>query len=180
MRLKLFAAILVACATLGAGTSVSSAAFQSSGDQFYYAAEPFGTLYCAAYNWSIHTNTTGGNSQGINFVLDAKSKRDVFCGNPAPAPTGYNLASYDIYATKNGRSFYCLSSSGTNPSNDWVGRASDFTSVAALAYISGKAECFNGSYFSLRFQTRIALNLAFQYYPNSYSYASTPLVYAQP
>jgi hypothetical protein len=180
MRLKALTAVVAACTTLGLGTGVSTAAFQSSGDQYYYAAEPFGTLYCAAYNWSIHTNTTGGNSQGINFVLDAKSKRDVFCGNPAPAPAGYNLASYDIYATKNGRTYYCSSSSGTNPSNDWVGRASDFTNVAVLAYISGKAECFNGSYFSLRFQTRIALNLAYQYYPNSYSYASTPAVYAQP
>lgn len=171
---------VVSLASLGLGTGVCSATFQSSGDQYYYAAEPFGTLYCAAYNWSIHTNTTGGNSQGINFVLDAKSKRDVFCANPAPAPAGYNQSAFDIYATKNGRTYRCASSIGSNPSNDWVGRASYFTNVATLAYISGKAECFNGSYFSLRFQTSIALNLAYQYYPNSYSYASTPTVYAQP
>lgn len=53
MRLKALTAVVAACTTLGLGTGVSTAAFQSSGDQYYYAAEPFGTLYCAAYNWSI-------------------------------------------------------------------------------------------------------------------------------
>ena len=180
MNLRILVVVVVCCFTLGLGTGISSASFQTSGDQHYYAADPFGTLYCAVYNWSIHTNTSGGNSIGINFVLDAKSKRDVFCANPAPAPAGYNKASFDIYATRNGLTYYCASSSRSNTANDWIARASDFTNVAALAYIANQTACFNGSYFSLRFQTRIALNLAYQYYPNSYSYSSTPAVYAQP
>jgi len=44
MRRKALTAVVAACTTLGLGTGVSTAAFQSSGDQYYYAAEPFGTL----------------------------------------------------------------------------------------------------------------------------------------
>ena len=172
--------MLVCCFTFGALTGAASATYQTSGDQTYYVGEPFGTLYCAVYNWSIHTNTTGGNSIGMNFILDAKSKRDVFCSNPALEPAGYNFADLEIHAVRNGIDRTCSVQSGSNPATDWVGRASEFTSSPVLAYQSGTAICSNGSTFYMRVKTRIAMNYAWQHYPDAYSWANTPPVYAQP
>lgn len=162
---------------LGLGTSVAAAAYESSGDQFYYADNPSGTIYCAAYNWAIHTNTGGGSTTGISYILDGKSKKDVFCANPATAPYGYNYAAFTLYSDKPGGSYFCGFHSNYNANGDWVARAGVVNdTTGALAFIHG-GNCGAPAGYHLFFRTEIALNFGLRPFPAS-GWANSSSVHA--
>ena len=93
---------------LGASAGVAGAIFNQSGDYTYYADNPFGTYYRAQWNYLVWTNVDGPGDETMQTLVDAKSKRDGMCANPAPAPAGFNKVALQVESqVSSGAAFFC-------------------------------------------------------------------------
>lgn len=148
-------------------SGVAHAVWVSTGDNWYYADDPFGTIYCAGINSAVFTNSDVPNPNYVQAITDGKSHRDLFCVNPSNAPAGYNWAQTNLIS---GTGQVLCASSGwvANPNGNAVARGWFYYDTDSPA---APSNCRGGRYFRTQGYSDIALNFDWWSGSNSTGYA---------